>query len=628
MGRKCYIYVVEGLGVISAMLRKWFIGLVLPLLLMLVSPVWAASERPTPDEALASPLMDRRVEYIKMFLHQVKWPGLSRQEHFYLEVIGYDPELLSQLRLWLADEQVGGKKINISNTLDWTNRTQLLRPNIAYVVRSSQPIYAAVAEFFKSSPVLMIQEGMAADDNWMVCFTQASDRHDLSGNRDWVYVCNRPAVQAAFAEKRGAARHPSPRAAESASGAAIASASTHASAEAGNMSELERQAVIIADQRVTIDRQRDTIDSLSMRLDVLLTDSVLLAARRAPGVLSHWSGRPIDFHTPIIFTDWAAPLGIEPPVDSVQRVSTVDMPSKREMPLSLQVALLTSFAFLLLLSFVPYAYGSMSTAMHAKAGVQVEEAQSRSAVAGHEARQLEQSGIPEVSMASTISHELLTPLNAIVGLSQLAGTRAGNVEMRVELEQVGRSAGELRRKMEAMVSAMVLAGGVKEVRVSKLDLGEFLAAKCAEYKRLAENDKQLSSVRLTMRVDSCLPEGLELPGEQLSVLLDVLYKSMALRAPAGEVVFGAGLSQNGEGVRIFVFGHGLLLEPIEYQALQAVASSARERSSAVVPHGSLVEILQFASRFTVRLGGQFMLRSPESQTVHVQVVFPLRRGLV
>lgn len=596
---------------------------VLSWLVALVSVAWEGVARPVPEEALATSQMDRRVEYIKVFLHQVQWPALARQEYFYLEVIGYDPDLLTQLRQGLADEQVDGKRVRISNTLDWSNRTQLLRPNIAYVVRSSQRYYSAVAEFFKSSPVLLVQEGMAVDENWMVCFTRASDRGDLSGSQDWVYVYNQAAIQAVFAGRKSPARRA--RALAGRGRAAVASGERVVTlAEGKALREVERQAAIIADQRITIDRQRDTIDSLSLRLEGLLVDSLARAWRASTGTLSRWAGHRLEFPRPIASMD-----GVSPEVSDWYRGGDEEGATggalRPERPLLLQMGMLVSFAILLLLSFIPYVYGSVSIALHARP----RELHSHELGAGGGA---EDGGdapvaLANAAMASTISHELLTPLNAIVGFSQLAEARVGSGATSAELEQVGRSVVELRRRMESMVSAMVLAGGVSGAKRSRLELSAFLSDKCEEYRRLSMEDRQLSTVRLALRVDSCLPLSWDLPREHLSVLLDVLYKALALRAPGGEVVLGAGLPSCGTGVRLFVFGQGLQLSSDESNALRLIVESESSVALPALPSGSLVEVLQLALRFTARLGGRLKLSCPESCAVHVQLVFPQASAL-
>ncbi len=176
---------------------------------------------------------------------------------------------------------------------------------------------------------------------------------------------------------------------------------------------------------------------------------------------------------------------------------------------------------------------------------------------------------------SMISHELMTPLNSIIGPSELL-LEIGQKEDQELLIAINKGALRLHRIFQDLLT--ISEGGLTELEgstVSKVSLREFAHSFEDSHGSILATKEQA----LAIDVDSGLPDELSMHEEPIRRMIDLLLENAAKHANPGQITLCVAPAEGGVTFHIADEGPGLpeqMLSPCSEVFLQADMSSTRK----------------------------------------------------
>lgn len=154
-----------------------------------------------------------------------------------------------------------------------------------------------------------------------------------------------------------------------------------------------------------------------------------------------------------------------------------------------------------------------------------------------------------------VSHELMTPLNAINGFSELIGMDPGSEEVGEYAEEINASGKNLLKLLDNMLQMVEIGSGKARVVNFPHACGELFENLLREQLPAAEN----RGIELSLRLSSQLPATLRTDGNRLKSCLEALINN-AIRymdKPRGEVCIAVDSSAADLVVRVIDNGPGI-----------------------------------------------------------------------
>ena len=132
---------------------------------------------------------------------------------------------------------------------------------------------------------------------------------------------------------------------------------------------------------------------------------------------------------------------------------------------------------------------------------------------------------------ANLSHEVRTPLNAIVGLTEILKRKDDISDQRELLETISRSGHELLTTLNEVLDVAQLEAGQMQIRPGNHGMPEFVGVLERTWRPLIE----ASDLTFRLDVDPDLPEQLELDAARLRQCINNLMSNAAKFTEAGEV---------------------------------------------------------------------------------------------
>jgi signal transduction histidine kinase len=213
-----------------------------------------------------------------------------------------------------------------------------------------------------------------------------------------------------------------------------------------------------------------------------------------------------------------------------------------------------------------------------------------------------------------VSHEMRTPLNAIMGFAQLLLEPQTGLERRARYaEQIRAASQHLLSMVDDLLDSRRADPGDLRLQLQRVDL----AAAVQRTMPLLEADARAGQVELCTRV----PPGLAVTADATrlqQVLLNVASNAVKYNRPAGKVTFTAERSGSGAvGLRVGDSGIGMSAEQLE-RLFRPYERLGQERSS--IPGSGLG--LLIARDLVVRMGGSLRVSSEPGEGTSVMVWLP------
>lgn len=211
---------------------------------------------------------------------------------------------------------------------------------------------------------------------------------------------------------------------------------------------------------------------------------------------------------------------------------------------------------------------------------------------------------------ANISHELRTPMNGIIGLSELLEHEDLTPDQRALLTPLRVSASELLHKIEHLIELSALEAGHLQPNPTPFAVNELLEAIQHSYRQRMEK----RGLRLITRTEGQLPDILIGDIERLRNIFNHLLDNVLKFVDHGEVVLGLSVLSEQSGKIVLAFsvsdeGPGISqdkLVELEGLMVQADGSSMRK-------HGGIGIGLAIVRRLVRMLGGEFRMESTPGQ---------------
>lgn len=166
---------------------------------------------------------------------------------------------------------------------------------------------------------------------------------------------------------------------------------------------------------------------------------------------------------------------------------------------------------------------------------------------------------------SHVSHEFRTPLNSVLALSRLLLMRTDGELTAEQEKQVGYIRNATQQLAEIVNDLLDLAkveSGKTEVRLARIDIGQFLGATRALMRPLASNE----AVSLVFE-DLAAPIVFESDESKLGQILRNLISNSLKFTQEGEVRVGAGITPSGDAVAFTVKDTGIGIAPEDLERI-------------------------------------------------------------
>lgn len=224
--------------------------------------------------------------------------------------------------------------------------------------------------------------------------------------------------------------------------------------------------------------------------------------------------------------------------------------------------------------------------------------------------QAESANKTKTEFLANISHELRTPMNGIIGLSELLAHEDLTPEQQALLTPLRGSASELLHKIEHLIELSALEAGHLQPNPSPFAVNELLEAIQYSYQQRMEK----RGLYLCSRIEGELPDILVGDIERLRKIFNHLLDNALKFVDHGEVVLGLNVVSAQADKIVLAFsvsdsGPGIpqdKLVELEGLMVQADGSSMRR-------HGGIGIGLAIVRRLVRMLGGEFSMESTPGQ---------------
>lgn len=221
-----------------------------------------------------------------------------------------------------------------------------------------------------------------------------------------------------------------------------------------------------------------------------------------------------------------------------------------------------------------------------------------------------------------VSHEMRTPLNAIIGFSEMMmGERfgpVGNERYKEYLKDIHDSGAHLVSLLNDLLDLSKIEAGKLDLNFERVDLNELTQAS------VATMQPQASRARIIIRssLSQAHPRVMADARSVKQIVLNLLSNSIKFTGAGGQVIISTGLSDSGDAVlRVRDTGIGMSEKDIQIalEPFRQLATTARTGSSGTGLGLPLTKALTEANR------ARFSIRSAVNAGTLVEIAFPATR---
>ena len=238
-------------------------------------------------------------------------------------------------------------------------------------------------------------------------------------------------------------------------------------------------------------------------------------------------------------------------------------------------------------------------------------------------RQAEKASSAKSEFLAKISHEMRTPLNAIIGFSEvMMGERfgpVGNDRYRDYLKDINASGAHLVSLLNDLLDLSKIEAGKLDLTFERVDLNDLTQASVAIMQPQANRERiiirtSLSPAQLRVLAD---------PRSVRQIALNILSNSIKFTGAGGQVIVSTALSDTGEAIlRVRDTGIGMSEKDIEtaLEPFRQLTTTTRNNGSKGTGLGlPLTKALTEANR------ARFSIKSAVNAGTLVEIVFPAAR---
>jgi signal transduction histidine kinase len=221
-------------------------------------------------------------------------------------------------------------------------------------------------------------------------------------------------------------------------------------------------------------------------------------------------------------------------------------------------------------------------------------------------RETERSNRAKTEFLANISHELRTPMNGIMGLSELLSHELLTAEQQELLTPLRESASDLMHKIEHLIELSALEAGHFRINPSPFAVNEFLDGLLHRHRQRLAN----KGLALTEQIVGELPPILIGDIERLRKIFGHLMDNAAKFVDHGEIQVKLQVvecQENQVDIEFSVTDDGPGIAPDKLEALNGLMIQAD--GSAVRKHGGIGVGLAIVRRMVELLGGQLQIES-------------------
>lgn len=215
---------------------------------------------------------------------------------------------------------------------------------------------------------------------------------------------------------------------------------------------------------------------------------------------------------------------------------------------------------------------------------------------------------------ANLSHEVRTPLNAIIGLTQLLGRTQLEPEQENYLNLLGASASNLMVLLNDILDFSKIESGKLSFHIVHFDFLNWISQACGTYALQAE----AKNLKFKLDLDAQLPQFVEGDPQRLGQVLSNLLTNALKFTAQGQIEVGASLDHDQVGLlaqqvrlRIAVKDTGIGV-PIEQQN-QVFEPFMQADSSITRNYGGTGLGLTICTRLVKQMGGEFSLLSQPAE---------------
>lgn len=224
---------------------------------------------------------------------------------------------------------------------------------------------------------------------------------------------------------------------------------------------------------------------------------------------------------------------------------------------------------------------------------------------------------------ANLSHELLTPMNAILGLSQLLLSDALPDEARSHLEKIELSARNLLVLLNTLLDFSTLESGQIKIDSAKFSLKDLMGKLIAQTRQAVSGQP----LELVVNQDFRVPELLMGDSSRLSQVLANLISNAVKFTERGRIELGCVLEkqiENSVWITFTVSDTGIGLTPEQLDGLFSAFSQAD--GSSTRKYGGTGLGLTVAQRLTQHMGGDIQVQSTLGVGSQFTVTLPFQRA--
>ena len=238
--------------------------------------------------------------------------------------------------------------------------------------------------------------------------------------------------------------------------------------------------------------------------------------------------------------------------------------------------------------------------------------------------QAESANRAKTDFLAHMSHEFRTPLNAIIGFSDLMRAEVyGPINSPRYKEYIGDIAdagNHLLGLIDKVLDVAKIEAGKVEAQPVPVDISDLLQ-NCADLIRQPLAERQLT---LEMRLPPTLPPVMADPQHLRQIVLNLLSNAVKFTLAGGEVSIGAArraANDTGEeGIEIWVTDTGIGIAPADIA--KALAPFGQVRTNANTAQQGTGLGLPITKSLTELKGGRFEIRSEPGKGTRVSILFP------
>jgi len=238
--------------------------------------------------------------------------------------------------------------------------------------------------------------------------------------------------------------------------------------------------------------------------------------------------------------------------------------------------------------------------------------------------QAEQASAAKSEFLAKISHEMRTPLNAIIGFSEVMMEErfgpVGNERYRDYLKDINMSGAHVVSLLNDLLDLSKIEAGKMELSFERVDLNEVTQQSVAIMQAQANRERVIVRTALSMNIPGIVADTRSVR----QIVLNLLSNSIKFTAPGGQVIVSTASGERGDVMlRIRDTGVGMSEKDIEtaLQPFRQLATSSRTDTNGTGLGLPLTKALVEANR------ARFSIKSAVNAGTLVEIVFPAARAL-